>query len=371
MLKFISHFLKRNSFLFIVLMAFLNSNCQKKENKEKYCQSNIPRRFPNENSFQTIIYSGDSSFKDMVLIPSGEFSMGADNSQASKDEYPKHTVLLDSFWMDATEVTNAQFSAFVNATNYITTAEKKPIWEEIKKQVAPNTPKPEDSILVAAALVFKPTKNAVYLNDYSQWWEWKQGADWKHPQGPQSNITGKEDFPVVQVSWDDAMSYCKWAGKRLPTEAEWEFAARGGLQNKVYSWGNEKIDDDKPMCNYYQGAFPYHNTAKDGFEKLSVVKSFAPNGYGLYDIAGNVWEWCNDWYDYNYYSTLKGITKNPQGPNKSYDPDEPYSIKRVTRGGSFLCNESYCSGYRVSRRMKSGYDTGLEHLGFRCVKNTR
>lgn len=297
--------------------------------------------------------------------------MGADNKQASEDEYPKHKVTVDGFWIDETEVSNAQFAKFVKATGYITTAERKPEWEELKKQAPPGTPKPPDSVLVAAALVFKPSKTPVDLGDYTQWWSWQKGANWQHPQGPKSSIKGKENYPVVQVSWEDAMAYCKWAGKRLPTEAEWEFAARGGLVNTVYSWGDEHVDIGKPKCNSWQGKFPYLNEEKDGFYGLAPIKSFAPNGYGLYDVAGNVWEWCNDFYDYNYYKSFKSEANNPKGPQQSYDPEEPYSNKHSTRGGSFLCNDSYCSGYRVSRRMKCSYDTGLEHLGFRCVKDNK
>jgi formylglycine-generating enzyme required for sulfatase activity len=307
----------------------------------------------------------------MVWITGGSYMMGADNKQAAPDEYPKHKVMISGFWMDETEVTNAQFAEFVKATKYITTAEKDVDWEELKKQIEPGTPKPSADKLKASSLVFKPSKTEVDLNDFSQWWEWKQGANWKHPEGPKSTIAGKENFPVVHVSWDDAMAYCKWAGKRLPTEAEWEYATRGGKINNIYSWGNELINHSKPSCNFWQGTFPYKNEMSDGFYKSAPVKSFLPNGYGLYDMAGNVWEWCADWYRNDYYkqtNSSNGVS-NPKGPNKSFDPDEPFSPKRVTRGGSFLCNESYCSGYRCARRMKSSPDTGLEHLGFRCVKD--
>jgi formylglycine-generating enzyme required for sulfatase activity len=194
------------------------------------------------------------------------------------------------------------------------------------------------------------------------------GANWKHPRGPGSDINGKDDYPVVQVSWDDAMAYCKWAGKRLSTEAEWEYAARGGMMNKKYPWGDEDPEAMRPKANTWQGKFPATNTSWDHFENLAPVKSFQPNPYGLYDMAGNVWEWCSDWYHEAYYAQLQGtILSNPTGPTSSLDSDEPSIAKRVVRGGSFLCNASYCKGYRTSSRMKSSPDTGLEHTGFRCV----
>jgi len=328
----------------------------------KSCCSKIPSRF---NAFGQKVDKHDG----MVWIPAGNFMMGGDNEQARKDEYPKHGVKVNGFYMDATEVTNAQFSEFVKATGYITTAEKDINWDEIKSQVPPNTPKPPDSVLKAASLIFVPTKSEVNLNDYSQWWAWTRGANWKHPNGPNSDIIGKDNFPVTHVSWDDAMAYSKWAGKRLPTEAEWEYAARGGLVNNSYSWGKTFDEMGVSKCNFWQGNFPYLNLNKDGFMGAAPVKSFAPNGYGLYDVAGNVWEWCADLYNNDYYTQLSKtkLAINPKGPTKSYDPDEPLITKRVMRGGSFLCNDSYCSGYRVSARMKSSPDSGMEHLGFRCV----
>lgn len=314
---------------------------------------------------------GDSSVQGMVLIPGGEFMMGGDNNQAADDEFPKHKVKVNTFYMDATEVTNAQFQKFVEATGYVTIAERKPEWEQLKKTLPPGTPKPDESVLVASSLVFKPTSGPVDLNNYSQWWSWVNGADWKHPQGPNSSFAGKENLPVVHVSWEDAQAYCKWAGKRLPTEAEWEYAARGGKQNEVYAWGNEHVNAGQPKTNSWEGKFPYQNEMKDRYFTAAPVKSYQPNGYGLFDMSGNVWEWCNDWYDANYYKSLSGTADNPKGPSKSFDPDEPFTPKRSLRGGSFLCNDSYCSGYRVARRMKSSPDTGLEHTGFRCVKDVK
>jgi formylglycine-generating enzyme required for sulfatase activity len=308
----------------------------------------------------------------MVFIPGGDFMMGADNSQASNDEYPKHAVHVDPFWIDETEVTNAQFKKFIDATGYITIAERKPDWEELKKSVPPGTAKPADELLVPASLVFKQTSGPVDLRDFNQWWSWVPGADWKHPEGPGSSIKGKENYPVIHVSWYDAMAYCNWAGKRLPTEAEWEFAARGGLPASIYPWGNEHVNTGKPKANSWEGEFPYLNEQKDGFLKLAPVKLFSPNGYALFDMSGNVWEWCSDWYDANYYKVAENKTAiNPAGPQKSYDPEDPYNEKRSLRGGSFLCNDSYCSGYRVARRMKSSPDTGLEHTGFRCVRDVK
>jgi len=308
----------------------------------------------------------------MVWVPGGTFRMGADNDQALEDEYPKHSVTVSGFWMDRTEVTNAEFAAFVRATGYVTTAERKPDWNELKKQLPPGTPKPDASLLVPASLVFSPPDHPVDLNDYSVWWAWKKGASWRHPHGPGSSIVGKERYPVVHVSWDDAVAYCKWAHKRLPTEAEWEFAARGGLRDAVYPWGNERPGSvgsaGSAHGNFWEGHFPDKNTSSDGFYYSAPVGSFAPNGYGLVDMAGNVWEWCADYYRNDYYKTLGSApVVNPHGPASSYDPDEPFARKRVIRGGSFLCNESYCTGYRVSRRMKSTEDSGMEHLGFRAV----
>ena len=362
---------------FLVLAFSCNNQKEEKSLAKKEVESccmRIPSRFGAGVDTASLSHSQkvNASTRGMALIPGGTFSMGADNQQASSDEYPKHQVQVKSFYMDATEVTNAQFATFVRATGYITTAEQKPDWEVLKKELPPGTPKPADSMLVPASLVFTPTDGPVDLNNYSAWWRWQKGADWKHPEGPVSSIEGKDNYPVVQVSWYDAIAYCKWAGKRLPTEAEWEFAARGGLQNNIYPWGSEPVNSGPPKCNSWEGEFPYWNEQKDGFLRLAPVRSFAPNGYGLYDMAGNVWEWCNDWYKADYYHSFQRETAiNPQGPSKSFDPDEPSIAKRSLRGGSFLCNDKYCSGYRVSRRMKSSPDTGLEHTGFRCVRDAK
>lgn len=364
--------LTRVKYAVLVILIACNTNEGPKQTDSKdtaHSCMNVPSRFGIDTA-QNISQSQDTSTAGMKLIPGGSFMMGADNDQASADEYPKHPVQVKSFWMDETEVTNAQFQKFVEATGYITTAERKPDWEELKKSLPPGTPKLPDSVLVAASLVFRQSEGPVNLYDYNQWWSWVPGASWKHPQGPGSDIKGKENYPVVHVSWYDAMAYCKWAGKRLPTEAEWEYAARGGLENAIYPWGNEHVNAGRPKANSWEGNFPYYNELKDRFVRSAPVRSFQPNGYGLYDMAGNVWEWCSDWYHSEYYAGANNKPlSDPQGPGKSYDPEDPHTPKKSLRGGSFLCNDAYCSGYRVARRMKSSPDTGLEHTGFRCVKD--
>lgn len=362
----------RSIYCFVsVVLIFFSCNHEKKKQISKAdsltsCESKLPNRF-GVGLDTTKITRGKTDHTNMVFIPAGEFLMGANDKEGREDEYPQHSVSLNSFWIDVTEVTNASFAKFVAATGYLTTAERKPDWEEMKKQLPAGTPKPPDSVFVAASLVFYQPKQITSLNDASQWWVWKKGADWKHPHGPKSNIKGKENFPVVHISWDDAMAYCKWAGKRLPTEAEWEFASRGGLKNALYPWGNEDIEQGRVKANTWQGNFPITNSSWDKFAGLAPVRKFKPNGYGLYDMAGNVWEWCSDWYKPDYYQTTN--SRNPQGPTESYDPMEPSIPKKVVRGGSFMCNASYCKGYRVTSRMKTSVDTGLEHTGFRCVSS--
>ena len=334
------------------------------------CCSKIPSRIAMTSMVPVHPLEERISHQGMKWIEMGEFVMGASDKEGSPDELPQHKVQLSGFWMDETEVTNAQFKKFVEATGYVTTAEKAIDWEEIKKQVPTGTPKPPDSMLAASSLVFQCSQHVVSLSDPSQWWSWVRGANWRHPQGPGSSIEGKDNYPVVHVSWDDANAYAKWAGKRLPTEAEWEYAARGGKIDQSFPWGNEGIETGKPKANTWQGDFPNNNKGLDGYKGLAPIKSFTANGYGLFDMAGNVWEWCSDWYDGDYYSQLSGgVTINPKGPLQSNDPMEPGLAKRVLRGGSFMCVASYCKGYRVSSRMKSSPDTGLEHTGFRCVSD--
>jgi formylglycine-generating enzyme required for sulfatase activity len=310
----------------------------------------------------------------MVWIPGGEFSMGAQDPpamdevgmQATKDSRPIHRVYVDAFWMDSTDVTNQQFARFVRSTKYVTVAERKPNAEDF-----PGAP-PEN--LVPGAVVFSPPDHPVPLNNHYQWWSYVAGASWRHPTGPKSNLIGREKYPVVNVAYEDAEAYAKWAGKRLPTEAEWEFAARGGLSGKPFVWGSEFRPHGQWMANTFQGRFPILDTGEDGHKGITNVETYPPNGYGLYDMAGNVWQWVSDWYRPDYYLRLAssgGVPRNPKGPDSSLDPDEPGQPKRVMRGGSFLCTDKYCSRYMVGTRGKGEVSTGTNHLGFRCVKDAR
>ncbi len=308
----------------------------------------------------------------MVWIPGGEFSMGAADPpgmndvgmQATTDSRPIHRVYVDGFWMDKTEVTNEQFEKFVKATGYVTVAERTP-----KAEDYPGAP-PEN--LVAGSVVFSPPDHAVPLNDHFQWWSYVKGADWRHPLGPRSDLKGRENYPVVHIAYEDTVSYARWAGKRLPTEAEWEFAARGGLSGKVFPWGDEFMKGGKWMANIHQGHFPNQDTGADKFLGIAPVAQFAANGYGIYDVGGNVWEWTSDWYRPDYYAQLVaagGVVRNPKGPDSPYDPSEPTEKKRVHRGGSFLCTDQYCSRYMVGTRGKGEISTGTNHLGFRTVRS--
>ena len=309
----------------------------------------------------------------MVWIPGGEFLMGSDDSRSWPDEQPPHRAKVHGFWLDEHEVTNAEFRAFVKATGYVTIAERTPTAEEILKQSPPGTPPPPPEVLVPGALVFRPRPGPIDLRDLTGWWQWEPGASWKHPQGPASTIDGQDDHPVVQVAWDDAKAYAKWAGKRLPTEAEWEFAARGGLDHKPFTWGDEPYSDAKPQANIWQGEFPSSNTLGDGFARTSPVMKYAPNGYGLFDMAGNVWEWCEDWYQPDLYAIRShlGTATNPTGPAEPARPSSGAfaAPMRVQRGGSFLCNDSYCSRYRPGARHGCTPDTAASHGGFRCASD--
>ena len=345
----------KGQIIFILFIILLNQSCK--------------------NQTQIKTEEQISQIPGMVWIPGGIYDMGASDSDrmALSHEKPKHTVKVDGFYMDETEVTNAQFSRFIEATNYITTAERPVDWELIKQQLPPGTPKPHDSLLLPGSLLFKKTKESVpNLYDFSQWWRWTNGANWKQPEGKGSSIDGKDNHPVVHVSYEDAMAYCHWAGRRLPTEAEWEFAARGGKRDKIYFWG-DLTDKLSSYVNSWEGEFPVDKTQADGFEKSAPVKTYPPNGYGLYEISGNVWEWTSDWFSSQYYQYCRenSITNNPKGPNEAFNPNNPYIDERIIRGGSFLCNASYCASYRVSSRMATDPNTSLEHLGFRTVMDLK
>lgn len=307
----------------------------------------------------------------MVWIPGGEFSMGAENPAACaceggghdpmNDARPIHRVQIDGYFIDKTEVTNEQFAKFIDATGYVTVAERKPRAEDF-----PGAP-PEN--LVAGSTLFTPSSNPVPLDSHYRWWRYQPGANWRHPDGPSSDWQSHKDHPVVHIAYEDAEAYAKWAGKKIPTEAEWEFAARGGEAGKRFAWGDDFRMNGKHMANTYQGKFPVQDSATDGFAGISPVAKFQPNKYGLYDVAGNVWEWCSDWYRPDTYieNEKAGAARNPQGPASSLDPSEPTEKKRVHRGGSYLCTEEYCSRYILGTRGKGEVSTGSNHLGFRCV----
>jgi formylglycine-generating enzyme required for sulfatase activity len=307
----------------------------------------------------------------MVWIPGGEFSMGSEASAdaicevpgITRDAQPIHRVRIDGFWMDTTEVTNEAFAAFVAATGYITVAERTPNPADF-----PGAPA---ELLVPGSTLFTPPDRPVDLRDARQWWRWAPGADWKHPDGPASTNNGRERHPVVHVAWEDAAAYAAWAGGRLPTEAEWEFAARGGLAGKLYTWGDPSTVPGTHHANIHQGRFPMQDTGADGHAGVAPVASYGANAYGLFDMAGNVWEWVSDWYRPDYYATLAAagaVSVNPGGPESSFDPAEPQAQKRVQRGGSFLCSDQYCSRYLVGTRGKSEISTGSNHVGFRIAR---
>lgn len=298
----------------------------------------------------------------MVWIPGGDFWMGCENCEMP-DALPVHLVSVRGFWMDATPVTNADFDTFVKATAYVTVAERRPDPKDF-----PDVPPGK---LVPGSVVFTPPAHPVPLDDFSQWWSYVPGANWRHPDGPLSGLKGLERHPVVHVAWEDAAAYAKWAGKRLPTEAEFEFAARGGLDRNRYPWGNELKPAGRVPANIWEGHFPDANSRADGYFKTSPVTAFPANHYGLYDVGGNVWQWCADWYRRDYYSTFTNPdvpSRDPLGPDASFDPEEPGAAKRVTRGGSFLCSGEYCSRYLVGSRGKSEVSSGSSNLGFRLVR---
>lgn len=325
------------------------------------------------------IGDGITTPKGMAWIPAGAFLMGSDHPLARPDERPAHPVRVRGFWMDTTHVTNDQFAAFVQATGYRTTAERTPDWETIRVQLPPGTPRPPAEALVAGAMVFVGTQGPVRLDDYSQWWRYVPGADWRHPLGPRSSIEGKGDHPVVQVTHEDAAAYARWAGKRLPSEAEWEYAARGGLEQATYAWGDDLAPGGERQANYWDPRgrpFPVVRPEAGGAAGTTPVRTYLPNGYGLHDMTGNAWQWVADWYRADHFvlqARRAGAVDDPRGPDASFDPSDPgvppNAPKRVIRGGSFLCNPDYCLSYRPSARRGSDPYSAMSHLGFRLARD--
>lgn len=357
--------MRRTSLL--LLTIFLTSSCGSSSHENKSTSStadsadcpmtSIPSRFSALNASDSDVNIRGEDDAEMVLIKGGTFDMG---TESFPDAQPVHTVELNSFYIDVHEVTNAQFQKFVEATGHITVAEQP---------LNPNDfPGVDPEVLVPGSAVFTAPEDVDGLQNHLQWWNYVADANWRQPEGPGSSIVGREDHPVTQVAYSDAVAYAEWAGKRLPTEAEWEFAAKAGEhQEETYYWGNEKLEDGKWLANIYQGDFPSNNTKEDGFEGTSPVKSFPANAYGLYDMEGNVWEWCADYYRSDYYS--QSPKTNPQGPQTSYDPQEPGAEKRVQRGGSFLCNDVYCERYKAGSRGKGEVNSPTNNVGFRCVRD--
>jgi formylglycine-generating enzyme required for sulfatase activity len=306
--------------------------------------------------------------QNMIWIPGGTFRMGSDKHYP--EESPVHRVTVDGFWIDRTPVTNREFRRFVDATGYVTLAEIKP--------KATDYPGALSHMLKAGSLVFAPPERVTDLRDWSQWWAFKFGADWRRPYGPRSSISGLDDHPVVHVAWCDVEAYAQWAGKELPTEAEWEFAARGGLEDAEFAWGDELMPGGKHMANTWQGQFPIQNLATDKYERTSPVTAFPPNGYGVYDMIGNVWEWTADWWSQRHEGDAPKsccIPENPRGGGKdaSYDPRQPTVTipRKVAKGGSHLCAPNYCRRYRPAARHAQQIDSSMSHIGFRCVVRSR
>lgn len=356
-----------------LLFACLQTSCKRKTKKSTTdrsleIQGAIDYQYPD---LITELPENVTVPKGMKWIPGGIFYQGAVDSDvmAMNHEKPRHKVAIHGFFMDSVEVTNSQFKKFVEETGYITLAERPVNWEELKLQLPPNTPKPHDSVLQPGSLVFKKTKSSVTnFRNYSQWWHWKIGANWRHPFGPGSSIKGKDKNPVVHIALEDAQAYCKWANRRLPTEAEWEYAARGGKNDAIFFWGND-ASKLREYANTWTGEFPVYNDQADGAEHIMEVGMYPSNEYSLYDMAGNVWEWTEDWYNTEYYKSFTDgdLSINPKGAVKPLNPSNPYASEKVIRGGSFLCSDSYCASYRLSARMNAAPDSSTDHIGFRTV----
>ncbi|GAA0873345.1 formylglycine-generating enzyme family protein [Gangjinia marincola] len=326
-----------------------------------------------KKTYDIIINQPDSiqTPKGMQWVQGKTFIKGAKvgDAYAMDREKPAHKVIVDGFFMDKTEVTNSEFEEFVTATGYVTVAERPINWEEMKKDLPQGTRKPVDSLLLPGSLVFnRNISGRPDMSNYGNWWTWKIGANWRHPQGPNSSIQGKEEYPVVHIAYEDALAYCAWKKRRLPTEAEWEAAAQGNFTHTIYTWGNDP-EQLKDHANTWQGEFPIKSTTRDGFEYLAPVKSYPPNSIGLYDLLGNVWEWTSDIYNPMYYKNLEGDQPivNPAGATEYYNPQNPFQEEMIIKGGSYLCHASYCASYRISARMSTSRDSGSDHVGFRTV----
>ncbi|MCK0130410.1 formylglycine-generating enzyme family protein [Flavobacteriaceae bacterium F08102] len=356
----------RQTFFFLLILFTWSCNNKKEAVKEK-AKSALAKP-------HSLIVDQPSTIptpKGMIWVKGKRFLMGAKENDpyALSREKPAHEVEVDGFFMDITEVTNAQFKAFVDATGYVTVAERPVDWNEMKKQLPKGTPKPPDSILQPGCMIFNKNVNQIdSMDNYEQWWSWKVGVNWKHPEGKGSSIEGKDNYPVVHIAYEDAVAYCKWANRRLPTEAEWESAAQGSYQDKIFTWGND-LTQLNAHANTWQGKFPLENKPKDGYAFIAPVGSYPPNSIGLYDMIGNVWELTTDWFNVNYYSNLRPYTVsvNPQGADEPYNPNNPYQKERIIKGGSFLCHDSYCASFRISSRMAVSLDSGADHVGFRTV----
>ena len=362
-------------YLLFSLLIFVAIGCQNKtDNTTPNNQGSNQSVKVNPSNFNDYVTAPPENVKTpegMVWVEGKTFFQGAKEGDryAMPREIPGHEVTVDGFFMDITEVTNEQFKHFVDETGYKTVAEREIDWEEMKKELPKDTPKPHDSILRPGSLIFnKKVDKVASMDNYTQWWIWKIGANWKHPEGPGSSIDGKDDYPVVHIAFEDAMAYCKWANRRLPTEAEWESAAQGTSVDNIYTWGNspELLDIN---ANTWQGVFPVKNESLDGFEFIAPVKSFPPNSIGIYDMLGNVWELTGDWFNVNYYRELDVNKKllNPKGADKAYSPSNPYQQEHIIKGGSFLCHASYCASFRISAKMGMSPDSGSDHTGFRTV----
>lgn len=361
-------------FQFYIILVLLVISCKENSDRQEATKNNIETTTPQKDKLQLLKKQPDSieAPKGMIWVSGIQFTMGAQDGDpfALPREKPAHPVAVDGFFIDQTEVTNEQFKKFVKETGYLTVAERPIDWEEMKKQLPPGTPKPHDSILQPGSLIFKKELEKVdNLNNIAQWWEWKRGANWKHPEGAGSSIVDRDNYPVVHISYEDALAYCQWVGRSLPTEAEWEAAAHGKMHGGIYTWGNHEKKLEK-VANTWQGEFPVKNNPKDGFKYVAPVKSFPANSLNIYDMAGNVWEITSDNYNIDYFKTAitQGELYNPKGAISFYNPENPYQKEKIIKGGSFLCNKSYCASYRISARMGMTMDSGSDHVGFRTVK---